>query len=105
MSDNLHIFRFGIGEELVSAHSVADAIRVVAEQRNEPGDLTEELPPDEWTQLADDEPLTINFEEADKPEPGDYPEGATLSEDGWKATAPAGAWAAMGREWIGSTEW
>ena len=104
MNEQLHVYQFGTGEEIVIAHSIPDAIRVVMEFQGETRDLTDDLPPEEWRQEPDDKPLTIDFSGADKPEPGQYPDGATLSEDGWKVTAPAGDWATLGRQWLGSTE-
>jgi len=107
MSETRHVFKFGAGEEQVVATDVQDAIAVANEFYGPPyGEHPEDdLPPDEWTCLPDDEPVTIDYSQVDGPTEADMPPGATLSADGMEVTAPAAAWASMGRRWLSSTEW
>jgi len=59
-----------------------------------------------WSPMADDAPFTFDFQ-GPVPEGERIPGGASLSarQGCITATAPAGAWATLGRQWLGSTEW
>jgi len=107
MNEQLHVYRFGAGEEQVVATDVQDAIAVANEFYGPPyGEHPEDdLPAGEWRCLPDGESVTIDYSQVDGPKEAEIPPGATLSADGMEVTAPAVAWASMGRRWLSSTEW
>lgn len=97
MGEQLHVFTNGY--ETVVARDAYDARAVMVEEwGGTPDDFS---PVAEWSQLPDDKPLTIGFEQGDEPTPGEAQHNGFVN-----VTKTCAEWAASeGRRLIGSTEY